>query len=129
MTATRLSRLLRQQADTGLTPTKLAHLATIANDGPISLGELAHAERVSAPTVTKVVRDLENRGLVVREPDATDKRVSLVRSTPDGDAILDQSRSRKDLWLSEQMAGLSAPELAQLSGAIDLLARITERED
>ena len=123
---TRLSRLLRQQAETGLTPTKLAHLATITREGPMSLGDLACAERVTAPTVTKVVRELEALDLVVREVDDADKRVSLVRPTALGAATIEASRTRKDAWLTGQLAELSPTELATLEGAITILERLTE---
>src|SRR5690349_18799609 len=73
----RLHRILRQQADLGITPTKLAHLATINREGPLTLGDLATLERVAPPTVTKVVKGLEAQGLVRREADPDDKRVTL----------------------------------------------------
>ena len=106
LAATRLSRLLRQQADTGLTPTKLAHLATIMREGPMSLGDLAAREQVSAPTVTKVVRGLEEHGLVTRDVDSVDARVTLVRVTEKGRAAIDEIRTRKDLWLTQRLAEL-----------------------
>jgi len=126
LAATRLSRLMRQQAETDLTPTKLAHLATIDREGPMSLGDLACAERVTAPTVTKVVRELEALELVSREVDDADKRVSLVRVTPLGAQTITASRTRKDAWLTEQLADLSAAELESLEGAVAILERLTE---
>jgi DNA-binding MarR family transcriptional regulator len=117
---------MRQQAETDLTPTKLAHLATIDREGPMSLGDLACAERVTAPTVTKVVRELEALDLVVREVDDADKRVSLVRVTPLGAQTITASRTRKDAWLTEQLADLSAAELESLEGAVAILERLTE---
>ena len=126
LSATRLSRLLRQQAETGLTPTKLAHLATITREGRMSLGDLACAERVTAPTVTKVVRELEALGLVTREVDDADKRVSLVQATELGAATIEASRTRKDAWLTGHLAELSPAELATLDGAVTILERLTE---
>lgn len=126
LTVTRLGRLLRRQAETGLTPTKLAHLATISREGPIALGDLACAERVSAPTVTKVIRELEALGLVWREIDEADKRVSLVRTTDEGESTIAESRTRKDAWLTGQLAELSADELDVLDQAVIILERITD---
>lgn len=126
LSATRLSRLMRQQAETGLTPTKLAHLATITREGPMALGDLACAERVTAPTVTKVVRELEALDLVVREADDADKRVSLVRATALGAETIEASRTRKDAWLTERLAELSPAELVTLEGAVTILERLTE---
>ena len=117
---------MRQQAETGLTPTKLAHLATIAREGRMSLGDLACAERVTAPTVTKVVRELEALGLVMREVDDADKRVSIVQATELGAATIEASRTRKDAWLTERLAELSPAELETMDGAVTILERLTE---
>ena len=116
---------MRQQADTGLTPTKLAHLATIVREESLSLGDLAAAEQVAAPTVTKVVRELEKRGLVVRDDDPNDKRVTLVQATSAGVALISQSRTRKDLWLSSRIANLDDDELASLAAAVTILEGFT----
>ena len=64
LSATRLARRLRQQADTGLSPSQLSALATIRTHGPLTLGALAEHERVAPPSVTKVVAKLEAAGWV-----------------------------------------------------------------
>src|SRR5947209_5233286 len=95
LSATRLARILRQQADTGLTLTQMSALAAIARTGPLTLGRLAAEEHVAPPSITKVVDQLEQRGLVARQIDPKDGRVRLVAATPAGDALLDASRARK----------------------------------
>lgn len=120
----RLHRVLRQQSDVGLTPTKLAHLATVGRDGPLTLGELAALERVAPPTVTKVVQDLEARGLVQRDVDPADRRVARVRITDEGAHQLDEVRHRKDLWLAQRIAALPADEAVRLADALDVLEHL-----
>ncbi|HMQ28797.1 MAG TPA: MarR family transcriptional regulator, partial [Acidimicrobiales bacterium] len=71
----RLARVLRQQDQSGMSPTLLAALATIDRAGPLTFGELAAHEQVTAPTITKAVRKLEAEGLVARRPDPDDGRV------------------------------------------------------
>ena len=122
----RLNRLLRQQARTGLTLTKLVHLATVAREGPITLGDLATIEQVAPPTVTKVVKDLEAMGLVDRIPDPDDRRVVRVAVTAEGRKRIDESRTRKDQWLSERMATLTVDELAAITAALPVLERLAD---
>jgi DNA-binding MarR family transcriptional regulator len=59
--ATRLARLLRRQDASDLSPTQGAALASIERHGPITLGDLAAHEQVSAPTTTNVVSKLGER--------------------------------------------------------------------
>ena len=83
LSATRLARRLRQESATGLSPSQLSVLAVVHNRGPLTLGELAEVERVAPPTISKVVAKLEADGLLQRQVDPTDKRVSLVRVDED----------------------------------------------
>jgi DNA-binding MarR family transcriptional regulator len=128
MTIGRLNRLLRQQADLDLTPTKFAHLATIAREGPLSLGELAAAEQVAPATVTKVVADLEERGFVTRERDPDDRRVSRVQLTREGEARIAASRTRRSVWLAQRFDELPAADLQRLAAAVDVLERLAEAD-
>src|SRR4051794_10411302 len=100
LSATRLARRLRQQADTGLSPTQLAALSTITAHGPLTLRSLADRERVAPPTITRVVTRLEEQGLVLRERVPGDRRAVQVTATPDGIALLEASRHRKTAWLA-----------------------------
>ena len=62
LSATRLARILRQQADLGLTPSQITALATVGREGPLTLGALADTEHVTPPSMTKVVERLERSG-------------------------------------------------------------------
>src|SRR4029077_20547182 len=86
LSVTRLSRILRQQADLGLTASQLTALATISREGPFTLGALADVEHVSPPTITKIVEKLEAMGLIERRIDADDRRRILTATTPAGEA-------------------------------------------
>ena len=122
----RLARLLRQQDGPGLTPTTTATLATIARDGPLTLGDLASAEQVAPPTITKVVAKLEAAGLVERRTDPDDGRVRTVRLTAKGRRQLETNRSRRSAWLRERVAALSPEDRARLHDAVDVLEKLTE---
>jgi DNA-binding MarR family transcriptional regulator len=119
-----LARQLRQQVDDGVTPTQLSVIGTIDRHGPISLGDLAALERLSPPMITKVVTALEGLGLIERQPDEHDRRVSRVLLTAAGNRWLHGFRARRDAWLSERLTGLDAGERKLLSDALPLLERL-----
>jgi DNA-binding MarR family transcriptional regulator len=126
LAVTRLARRLRQQAEAPISPTQSAALATIDRRGPLTLGELAQLERVQPPTVTAAVGRLEEQGLVDRERDPEDRRVSRVQVTPAGRKLLRETRSRKSAYLERRIAELSARDRATLERAAAVLERLLE---
>jgi DNA-binding MarR family transcriptional regulator len=120
----RLARLLRQQAGTGLSPSQHSVLTSIDVNGSLTLGALAAIEQVAPPTITKIVSKLEDDGLVVRTVDSRDRRVARVSVSEVGHARLEQSRSRRDAWLTQRLAGLSPDEVARVTEALDVLERL-----
>lgn len=121
---TRLARLMRQQADAGLTPTQLAALATIDRCGPVPIGALAVAEQITAPTATKIVDKLQDAGYVTRTDDPEDRRVKRVGLSPVGRAHLVEVRARKTAWLTTRLGELHADELQALAEALAVLERL-----
>jgi DNA-binding MarR family transcriptional regulator len=121
LSATRLARLLRQESGAGLSPSQQSALAVIANHGPLTLGALADHERVAPPSITKVVSKLECDGLVVRTPDPGDRRVCRVAISPEGTALLDESRRRKTAWLTARISELDPDRQRRLADALDVL--------
>src|SRR4051794_31115860 len=121
----RLARRLRaQRADTSLTLTQLATLATLDRHGPLTPGELAAHEKVQPPSMTRVIGYLEDRGLVVRTPHASDRRQVVVSVSAGGAELLREDRRRRDAWLSRQLGQLSADEVDALRAALPVLERL-----
>jgi DNA-binding MarR family transcriptional regulator len=120
----RTGRRLRQEARTGLSPSLLMALASIEREGPLTPSELALRERIQRPTVTRILARLEEGGLVSRAPDPADRRSSLVTATPAGRALLAESRTRKDAFLSARLDELSPEDRATLAQAAVLLERM-----
>ena len=116
-----LRRLRRQDVATGQTAPRLSALSVIVYGGPLTLGALAAAEQVRPPTMTRIVAALEADGLVQRAPSTEDRRVTLVRSTPAGEALLHEGRRRRTAQLAAQQAALPARDRATLARAADLL--------
>jgi DNA-binding MarR family transcriptional regulator len=128
--AIHLLRRLRKQDDaSGLSAARMSALSVAVFGGPVTIGQLAKAEQVSAPTMTRLVVGMERDGLVMREGDQTDGRVVWIRATAKGARILQEGRKRRVAALAAQLAGLPATELALLSGAADVLERLAASRD
>src|SRR5688572_28072277 len=94
--AVRLLRTVRA-ADpaAGLTPARLSALSVLVFGGARPLGELAAAEQVTAPTMSRLVSRLEGDGYVTRKADAADARVVTVRPTAKAVRALEAGRRRR----------------------------------
>jgi DNA-binding MarR family transcriptional regulator len=123
--AFRLTRVLRQQDDSGHAPALLSALGVVDRVGPLTLGALAAQEQVSPPTITKTVDSLEARGFVDRIRDETDRRVWRVRVTARGHRELQVRRAQRTEWLATQLRRLSPDDLDRLGNALDVLERLT----
>ena len=126
LAVTRTARRLRQEADSQLTPSTAAALASVERRGPLTPSELAAIEGIQRPTATRVIARLEEAGLLIRAADPGDRRSSLVSVTPEGRALLRKARNRKTAYLAHRMRDLSADDLVALERAADVLERMLE---
>lgn len=123
----RLQRVLRlQRTNAGLTLTQLSALGTVGSRGPLSAGDLAAAERVQPPSMTKVIAALEDAGLVQRQPHPSDKRQAIIAITSGGRQVLDAVRESGNVWLGEQLTKLSTDERDLLLRVVPVLDRLAE---
>jgi DNA-binding MarR family transcriptional regulator len=121
----RLARRMRaQRADTMLTLSQLAALATLDRHGALSPGELAAHEKISPPSMTRLLGVLESGGLVMRTAHPTDRRQVLLAVSPAGQALLKEDRRRRDVWLAQRLQDLPADELQVLRRAAGILDRL-----
>jgi len=123
---TRLARRLRQEAGADLGPSQTAALATVERHGPLSPSELAEIERIRRPTVTRIVRHLEQAGLIERVTDPQDGRASILSVTAEGRALLRRLRERKTAYLAKRLAALDAEDRRTLERAAELLEGMLE---
>ncbi len=126
LAVTRTARRLRQEANTDLTPSLMAAMATIDRHGPLTPSELAAIERIQRPAATRMAAKLEERGLASRAGDPSDGRVTLLTITAEGRTLLKRARSRKNAYLASRMENLPAEDLAALERAADVLERMLE---
>jgi DNA-binding MarR family transcriptional regulator len=124
----RLARRLRQLADAGITPSMLSALSSVERLGPLTLGDLASAEKVQPPTMTPIVARLEAEGLVRREVDPGDRRVARITLGRQGKQLLDRSRSRKTAYLARRLRALAPAERDVVRRAVDILERFVSEE-
>jgi len=121
----RLARRLRsEREDDSLTLNQLSAMGTLAGHGQVTLGDLAAAEMVQPPSMTRIVTNLEERGLVIREPDPGDRRLVLVRLTDAGAELLAANRRRRDAWLNRQLRELTPDEREALRRAAVVLEKL-----
>jgi DNA-binding MarR family transcriptional regulator len=92
--------------------------------GPLTLGELAAAERVTPPTMTRLVAALEAGGFVRRDPDLEDRRAVRIKATAKGRALLLKGRSRRVDRLVARMRSLDAKEVRAMRMAAEVIERI-----
>jgi DNA-binding MarR family transcriptional regulator len=111
-------------AGKGLGQGHLNALATVYRVGPIRPGDLAQREFVSAPTMTRTLRDLEKLGLVSRMPDSRDGRSILVSVTEKGQHEVLRARSARAELLAALLAKLNSDEVAALRDSLTALERL-----
>jgi DNA-binding MarR family transcriptional regulator len=119
-----LRRVRRVDEATGLTAAKLSALSVVVFGGPIAISDLAAAEQVRPPSMTRTVKELEADGLIIRVPDDADRRVTRIRATARGKRLLQQGRSARIALLAEWLGALAPGEQAQLAEAITILERL-----
>lgn len=122
---TRLNRRVRQARPVGdLTVTQLSALTSLRLAGALTPRELADAERVQPPTMTKIVAKLEERGLVRRAPHPTDGRQVILSATDEGHAVLTRLEQARNEWLASRLAELSPEERDTLLRATEILHQV-----
>ena len=119
-----LRRLRKVDEASGLSAARLSALSVLVFGGPTTVGALARAEQVSAPTMSRLVSGLERDGFIVREADKGDARAVSVRATPKGGRVLIRGRERRVAELVELLDGVSDEDLRTLGNAAEVMERI-----
>lgn len=122
-----LRRLRKEDEAIGLTAARTSALSVVVFGGPVTIGQLATAEQVSAPTMTRMLVGMERDGLLKRERDVEDGRVVWIRATAKGTRILQEGRRRRVEALAGELADLSAGELTLLLKAAETMGRVARR--
>ncbi|OLR89876.1 MarR family winged helix-turn-helix transcriptional regulator [Actinokineospora bangkokensis] len=126
----RLNRRLRaQRAGQGLSLTQLSALSCLHKCGPMSPGELAAAEGVQPPSMTRVIAALEEQGHVSRRPNPDDGRQAIVALTGSGLARIREDICAREAWLDRRLAELDPGERDVLARAAEIIDRMAGNKD
>ena len=124
--AIRLLRTLRREDDgSGLSAPRLSALSVIVFAGPLSLAELAAAEQVKPPTMSRIVDALVERGLITRIAKPGDRRSAEIEATEEGIQLLEAGRERRVHALSARLRKLADSERRALARGVEILERVT----
>lgn len=119
----RISRRVRFESTDDVAPHQFSVLCRL-EEAPRTPGELADIERVSAPSMTRTVAGLVERGLVERTADPEDGRQVILSLTPAAKRILKEIRRKRDAWMSVRVGNLDPEEQEILRQASAILARV-----
>ena len=123
-TAIHLLRQVRiQDAATGLAPARLSALSVLVFGGAMSLNELARAEQVRPPTMSRIVDALESEDLVRRTVNEQDRRAVVLEATEKGTTILWQGRKRRVKFLARHLSSLNTEERKKIEDAIKAIQK------
>jgi DNA-binding MarR family transcriptional regulator len=118
-----LARLLVRQLDGELSRTEVGLLNTLSS-GPRRITDLAELEGLAQPTMTSLVKALEQHGLVRRDRQADDGRVVLVHLTDSGAAALEDYLARVRELLGRYLVEIPDEQVEALAAATDALAQL-----
>jgi DNA-binding MarR family transcriptional regulator len=128
LAALRLSRKIRQQVPQEVTQSQVSVLSSVEGRGNPTLGELAVAEGVRPPSMTRQVDALVSAGLLHRTSDATDRRVARVQLTAAGRKALQRSRSLRTAYMARRIAKLSEEDQRRAGELVSLLELLAGTE-
>ena len=116
-----LRRRLRRQSPSELTVSQLSVLATVVRCGPLGVGQLADAEVLPSPAVSRLADKLEEAGLVARGRNPADRRGVLLEATAAGAELLARREQAANAWLAEHVAALPRADRLALQRAVQVL--------
>ena len=108
-------------------PAQLSALSVLVFGGPRTLTELAAAEQVRPPTMTRIVQSLEAGGLVRRVRDSSDRRVHRLHATAKGRRVMHRGRERRVASLAALLDRLSRDEISRVHEAAALVESAIRR--
>jgi DNA-binding MarR family transcriptional regulator len=126
--AIHLLRWLRaSDRESGIGPAQLSALSVLVFGGPQSLAELAQAEQVKAPTMSRIVKGLVNAKLAISVTDDRDRRAVIIRATEEGIRLMNAARRRRIETLARAVRGFSEKEVEELGKAAQLMESLSRR--
>jgi DNA-binding MarR family transcriptional regulator len=125
-----IPRLARQLNDTStgedLTPSQYSVLSLIRVRGPLGLAELTELEGINPTMLSRIVKVLDERGLIRRLPNPNDMRAALVEATPAGEGVHERVRAQRTQVVTECLERLPPETAATLLAAVPAMEELAE---
>lgn len=121
-----LRRVRHEDTASGEGPARLSALSVLVFGGPKTLGELAAAEQVKPPTMSRIVAGLMRSRLVTIAADPHDARRMRIRATAKGTRLLQHARERRIATLAANLDQLTPAQLAELGAAVKTLTKLLQ---
>ncbi|HEY6449652.1 MAG TPA: MarR family transcriptional regulator [Candidatus Cybelea sp.] len=109
----------------GLTAPRLSVLSVLTFGGDRTITQLADAEQVRAPTMTRLIDGLQRDGFVRRTSDPHDARIARVTATEKGRSTLEAARERRVGAIEKLLRRLSPSQLRTLAQAATIIEQLT----
>ena len=122
-----LRNAARTDTQSGQGPARLSALSVLVFGGPKTLGQLAGAERVKPPTMSRIVAGLKKSGLAKIQSDGSDARKISITVTARGERLLQEARRRRIQALAESLKSLGKGELETLRQASELIEQVIRK--
>jgi len=123
-----LRRVRTEDSAMGIGPAQASALSVVVFGGPLTLNDLADAEQVRPPTMSRVVEALVRAGLVRREANRDDRRSVIISPTDKGTKIIHEGRSRREKRLIKLLSQLDTDEIKCLGKASRILSKVLVTE-
>ncbi|MTD12408.1 MarR family transcriptional regulator [Nakamurella sp. YIM 132087] len=121
----RLGRMLRQQNDEDLPYALIALIFAIHRNEPVTAKQLAEAEGITPPAVTRSLARLEELGMIIRTAVPTDRRVQEIELSTKGERTRVSLLHKREIWLTKHLEKLDADDIGLLLSALPALERLT----
>ncbi|MGK7312805.1 MAG: MarR family winged helix-turn-helix transcriptional regulator [Candidatus Longimicrobiales bacterium M2_2A_002] len=124
-----LRRVRAADFESALSEARLSALSVLVFSGPRTVGELAAADQVTAPTMSRLVTALEREGYVRRETDTDDGRRVRVVATAEGVRALSEARRQRVSRVAGFLEAIDEDDRRTVLEATELLeAALAETE-
>jgi len=120
-----LRGLRKRDRESGIGPAQLSALSVLVFGGPRSLAELAEAEQVKPPTMSRIVAGLLRAKLIHIQTDKSDRRAVVISATEPGVRLMQRARVRRVGSLARAVAALDKPQIELLRQAAEMIENLS----
>lgn len=102
-------------------------LLSLRNFGPMPISRIGERIGIARPNMTAIIDGLTERGLIRRTASATDRRITNIEMTEDGEAYIKELLAKLYVIMQEQFARLSDEEVEKMVASLEFLLSIGKK--